>query len=210
MAAVIVSGMSTRWSGASGRYQARCEQGHCALTGDQATSKLQGQIFTLIDYVLGPGRLDVRDFAGRRPVRLDMVFRLTGGQVLVVEYDGAYWHNGQEERDYLKARIVEEAWRDRGCVVVRIREDPLIPLVPYDVQVPADSDAARCTQLVLLHLLHELPASFEDRYGEGRVFSFLRSTSRSLTRSDVRCGTCWKFASHFLPTEVFQFSASSR
>lgn len=127
-AVVMVFGMRTRWSGATGRYQARCEQGHCALTGDQATSKLQGQIFTLVDYAIGPGHQDQRFYIGRRQTRLEMVFQMSGDRALVVEYDGAYWHQGHEERDFLEAPMVEQGWQERGCVVVRIREDPLTPL----------------------------------------------------------------------------------
>jgi hypothetical protein len=40
--------------------------------------------------------------------------------------------SGKEERDFRKARMVEEAWRDRGCVVVRVREAPLTPLNSAD------------------------------------------------------------------------------
>ena len=145
---------------------------------------------------------NVRGFAGRRLVRLDMEFRLPSGQLLVVEYDGAYWHRNKEERDFLKARAIERAWRGGGCFVVRIREYPLMPLVPYDVQVPAGGDAARCAPLALLHLLHELPDIFEDRNGEGKTLSFLRSGQRALRRSDVMCSTCWKFAGYYLPVEV--------
>jgi hypothetical protein len=38
---------------ASGRYAASCESGHCALTGNQATSKLEGQLSILLDHVFG-------------------------------------------------------------------------------------------------------------------------------------------------------------
>jgi hypothetical protein len=110
--------MYTRWAGATGRYQGKCEQGHCALTGDQATSKHEGEILTLLKYVIGHGRGDVKVPGGRRQFRLDMVFDLPSGLVLVAEYDGAYWHGGRnqeerernEERDYYKAREVEAAW----------------------------------------------------------------------------------------------------
>ena len=132
----MVSGMRTRWSGATGRYQAKCEQGHCALTGDQATSKLQGQIFTLLDYVIGSGHHDVRGFACLRLVRLDMEFRLPSGQLLVVEYDGAYWHRNKEERDFLKARAIERAWRGGGCFVVRIRNTPSCRSSPMTCRCP--------------------------------------------------------------------------
>lgn len=200
------AGMGTRWSGATGRYQARCGDGHCALTGDQATSKLQGEIFTLLDYVIGPGHRDQFAFTFRS-VRLDMVFKLRTGRALVVEYDGAYWHRDKEEQDFRKARMVEDAWCDRGCVVVRIREDPLAPLHPNDVQVPARSDALTCTRLVLLHLLHVMPGDIEHRYGEGEVGSFLRSTRRPLERSDVRCKICRYVARDQLPTDIFPRAA---
>jgi hypothetical protein len=202
-------GMTTRWSGATGRYQAKCGQGHCALTGDQATSKIEGEIFTLLDYVIGPGHRDQRAFIPRS-VRLDMVFTIPSGRALVVEYDGAYWHHNKEERDFHKARGVEEAWRHRGCIVVRIREDPLTPLYPLDVQVPTHSDALTCARLVLLHLLHEMPDEMEERYGEGEVGSFLRSSRRPLPREDVRCEICEYVAGKQLSAEVFPRAALPR
>lgn len=181
----------------------------CALTGDKATSKIQGEIFTLLDYVIGPGHRDRRAFT-LRSVRLDMVFTIPSGRALVVEYDGACWHRDQEERDFHKARDVEEAWRHRGCIVVRIREDPLTPLYPLDVQVPPRSDALTCARLVLLHLLHEMPDEMDERYGEGEVGSFLRSSRRPLPREDVRCEICKYVASERLSAEVFPRAALPR
>ncbi len=118
---VRVSGVSANNSGVTGRYQVKCGHGLCALTGDQATSKLQGALFELLDYVIGNGRQDVRVSMGGRLVRLDMVFGLSSGYKLVVEYDGAYWHRPYEERDFLKARDVEHYYGPK-CVVVRVRE----------------------------------------------------------------------------------------
>ena len=156
----------------------------------------------MLDYVIGPGRGDQRDFAFRW-VRLDMVFTVPTGRVLVVEYDGAYWHRNEEERDFRKARMVEEAWRNRGCMVVRIREDPLTPLCPIGVQVPARCDALTCARLVFLHLLHMMPDDIGDRYGEGEIGSFLRSSRRPLSRADVRCEQCEYVASDLLSAGVF-------
>jgi hypothetical protein len=102
--------MRTLRSSITGRYQANCERGLCALTGSQATSKLQGEIFTLLDYVLGSGKCDVQTWAGARQLRIDMVFALRDGWMLAVEYDGAYWHRGKEERDWHKARMIESRW----------------------------------------------------------------------------------------------------
>jgi hypothetical protein len=200
---VRVSGVSANNSGVTGRYQVKCGHGLCALTGDQATSKLQGALFELLDYVIGNGRQDVRVSMGGRLVRLDMVFGLSSGYKLVVEYDGAYWHRPYEERDFLKARDVEHYYGPK-CVVVRVREHPLEPtrcgdFVSDDVQVPARVDAKTCARLVLLHLLHVMSSDFADRYGQGedRVISFLRSASRPLERSSVMCRTCWEVARYY-------------
>jgi len=139
--------MRTRWAGASGWYQAACEQGYCALAGGQAASKHEGQIFTLISYVLGAGQQNLQLEAYGRAVRLDMAFDLPSGEPIAVEYDGAYWHLGHEERDLDKTFRVSRS----GYWVIRIREDPLQPFTPDDVQVPARASAATCAQLALLH-----------------------------------------------------------
>jgi hypothetical protein len=199
--------MWTKWSGATGRYRASCGDGHCALTGGQATSKLQGQIFTLLDYVIGPGHYDKRSFA-YRPIRPDMVFHAPNGRALVVEYDGAYWHRGQEAKDFDKALMVEHAWANQGCVVIRIREDPLVPLRPVDMQVPRSGNAVTCTRLLLLHLLHVMPGDFGDSYGDGKVENFLRCSSQPLARGDVRCETCECVAETYMPIELFPRPAS--
>ena len=155
---------------------------------------------------------DVKVSSGRRQFRLDMVFDLPSGLVLVAEYDGAYWHGGRneeerqhnEERDYYKAREVEAAWRDRGCAVVRIREDPLEPLHHHDIQVPARSDPATCAKSVLFHLDHVLYPHFPgSRDDEERVVSFLRSSASPLVSGDLRCSECRKAASYLLPNEAF-------
>lgn len=205
------SDMYTRLAGANGRYQRKCEQGHCALTGGQATSRHEGELLTLLKYVISHGRGDVRAFIGRWQFRLDMVFNLPNGRVLVAEYDGAYWHGGHDEiekrrhhegRDYCKARNIEAAWRDRGCVVVRIREDPLEPLHEHDIQVPARSDPDVCARITLIHLVHVMHPDFLESLGEDKVISFLRSAGRPLVSGDLRCDTCLEVASYYLPNEI--------
>lgn len=202
--------MYTRWAGATGRYQGKCEQGHCALTGGQAASKHEGEILTLLKYVIGDGRGDMRVLRGRRQLRLDMVFSLPSGLALAVEYDGAYWHGGRsqeerqhnEQRDYWKARDAEAALAERGCAVVRIREDPLEPLHRHDIQVPARSDPGTCARAVLFHLFHvlypEFPGSREDS-----VVSFLRSAAIPLATGDLRCADCRETARYLLPKDAF-------
>jgi hypothetical protein len=168
--------MQTRWSGATGRYQAVCEQGHCALTGGRATSKREGQIFTLLDYVVGSGKQDVRIYMHGRAWRLDMVFQPPHRRPLVVEYDGAYWHRSRERADWRKARMVEDHWSLGNCVVLRIREDPLNPLAPHDVWVSSRSTAIGSVHVVLLHLMHTAPECL-DYVGTGY---FLRTRMQHL------------------------------
>jgi hypothetical protein len=208
MSVVVVrmSGVSRNQPGVTGRYQAKCGHGLCALTGDQATSKLQGELFTLLDYVIGGGDQDVRVGMGGRALRIDMVFSLPRGLKLAVEYDGAYWHHGQDERDFRKARAIEDYYWP--CMSMRVREYPLEPtrhedFVSPDVQVPARADARTCARLVLFHLTHLMPAEFGNRWSEAgdRVASFLRSASRPLERGSVLCETCWHVACRYLPVE---------
>jgi hypothetical protein len=182
--------MPTRWAGASGRYQAACEQGHCALTGGAATSKHEGQVFALLSYVIGPGEHDLRVSIGTRFSRLDMAFPLLGARSLGVEYDGAYWHQGQEERDLRKTFMIEGTGQ---YYVLRIREEPLQPLTPLDVQVPARADPATCAQLALLHLFHELLMERGDD-GHRRIWNFLSARAQLLALSDIRCGMCRQVA----------------
>jgi hypothetical protein len=203
---VRVSGMRANYLGVSSRYQIKCGQGLCALTGEQATSKLEGGLFTLLHYVIGGGHQDVRVLIRGREVRLDMVFGLPSGCTLVVEYDGEYWHRFHEERDFFKARDVEHYYGPK-CAVVRVREYPLEPTCygdyeSHDVQVPARADAETCAQLVLLHLIHVMWSEFAYSYGElERVISFLRSASRPLGRSSVKCEACLEVARARLPGE---------
>lgn len=207
--------MRSSWAGATGRYQRKCEQGHCALTGGRPSSRREGEVLTLLRYVIGNGRGDVSVRIGGRLCRLDMVFDLPDGRVLAVEYDGAYWHDGrrnigQEGRDFRKARDVEAAWRDRGCVVVRIREDPLEPLYPLDVQVPARGDPEICAKTVLIHLEHVIHPPFMESLGQDRVIGFLRSAARPLTLGDLRCAGCRDVAGYFLPDQVSRARPSPR
>jgi hypothetical protein len=178
--------MQTRWSGANGRYQAACGQGHCALTGGQATSRQEGQIFALLNYALGPGQSDLQIAVGTRVLRLDMAFPLPIGCTVVVEYDGAYWHIDQEERDRRKTDMVEFSG---PYLVIRIREDPLQPLSNRDVSVPARADPAVCAQLVLLHLIHIIPG-WPDYDTFRRIGGFVKTGQRPLTHFDIRCEPC--------------------
>lgn len=187
--------MKTRWAGSAGRYQASCGEGHCALTGDRASSKIEGQIFTLLNYVLGNGELDMQTYVGSKRLRIDMIFTLKVGHVLAVEYDGAYWHRGHEDRDRRKTELIEARWPDRKCLVVRVREHPLTPLGLCDVQVPFRADTGTCAQLILLHLAHLSEYSYD--FG-AKLEVFLRASPHTIKSSEINCWECSHHAQNCL------------
>ena len=53
----------------------------------------------------------------------------------VVEFDGAYWHRGQEDRDARKSGKLQDA----GWTVIRVRDHDLEPIAPSDVPVDTRS-----------------------------------------------------------------------
>lgn len=82
-------------------------------------------------------------FTSRNGWVVDIVIETASGSV-AVEYDGAYWHIGREERDERKSRDLLQA----GYAVVRLREDGLGPLAvthPRYVELPVHSTAPRPT-----------------------------------------------------------------
>ncbi len=50
---------------------------------------------------------------------------------LAVEFDGARWHHGQEDRDARKSKNL----RDSGWQVIRVRDHGQGPIAPSDVRV---------------------------------------------------------------------------
>lgn len=173
----------------------------CALTGNRATSKLEADIFTLLDYVLGPGIQDFQVQLGNRRRRIDMLFPLTDTGALIVEYDGAHWHLSREEADWEKSRAMSAGWDQyRNNIVVRIREHPLDPLEYLDVCVPRRPSPLICTRLTLFHLLHAGPRLFDERVK--RIVDFLGTSPRPLARDEVNCDDCWNEANYVLPPDL--------
>lgn len=90
---------------------------------------------------------------------------------LIVEYDGARWHAGAEQRDAAKtADLVAEDW-----IVIRVREDPLVPLGSHDVTCASTPNIYEATLKVLGQIVAAIRASkpdhpardFEVEIGEG-------------------------------------------
>lgn len=63
-------------------------------------------------------------FTSRRVWHPDITVNLGGGRILVIEYDGAYWHDRKTDVDVAKTVDLLAA----GAMVVRCREHPLAPL----------------------------------------------------------------------------------
>jgi hypothetical protein len=74
---------------------------------------------------------------------------------LIVEYDGAYWHRDKEQQDREKTeRLQSVGWR-----VIRIREFPLGPITPYDIQVPFGAKPKYISNRVLDQIVAKLNIS---------------------------------------------------
>lgn len=70
-------------------------------------------------------RLHDDTFTGTGSWAVDIAVEVDGG-LLIIEYDGAYWHSGPGDED-LDARKTRDLLR-AGYLVVRLREDGLAPL----------------------------------------------------------------------------------
>ncbi|MGI5521501.1 hypothetical protein ACQEUX_11140 [Micromonospora sp. CA-259024] len=154
-----------------------------------------------MDYVLGPGIQDFQVPLGNRQRRIDMLFPLTATRALIVEYDGAHWHQSREGSDWEKSRAMSDGWGQyRDNAVVRIREHPLEPLGHLDVGVPPRPGPLICTRLTLFHLLHTCPYVSGERVT--RIVDFLRTSPRPLARDEVSCGGCWSEATYVMPPDL--------
>lgn len=159
-------------------------------SGDEPRSSgLEGDVFTLMQFVLGRGERDV-PVPGDRRVWLDMRFRGRGGLLIGIEYDGAYWHAGREDADQRKTyRLVSTG---TAAVVVRIRESPLRLTAHEDVRVGTAEPPAVIAMAALLHLIH---IGVVDDEVEMRVAAALAAGAVEVHRHQIRCRKCqWNLA----------------
>lgn len=170
-----------------GRYAATCSEGFCRGATAGGTSGLERGIFDILNFFLPDGVHDVPNPADRR-TRADMLFRESNGFVLAIEYDGAFWHEGQLDRDLRKSYRLH----DMGVhEVMRIREEPLEPTSGLDVCVPRNPTPQLCAHLVLAHLLHTIGPAFE--YDTiRRIEGALYSSALKLDSKSVQCSDCRK------------------
>jgi hypothetical protein len=72
--------------------------------------------------------------------------------MLVIEFDGSYWHGPEFPTKLAEDRAKAEDLRAQGYTVIRVRETPLTPLHPHDVTVPFLAPAADVARIVLTRL----------------------------------------------------------
>lgn len=157
------------------------------LDGEQppppGTSNIERHIFELLNFLLGNGKQ--ANQLGWSDLRPDMRFDLPG-RGLIVEYDGAHWHRGHEDRDHRKS----EEMMARGYEVVRIREQPLRKLLCGDVVVPARAGALTSAIHTATHLAHSSPALAANKPAILNVGRFLAATASPIPAEKVHCRVC--------------------
>ncbi|MFC0429175.1 hypothetical protein [Kutzneria buriramensis] len=122
-----------------------------------------------------------------------MAFRFWDQLIVVIEYDGAYWHEGREDGDRGKSEAIASLVGPAGEAheVVRVREQPLSPLSDNDIAVPKRADAKTCARLVLLHLAHLFFAQPSGHDVLARIDLFLQSYANPGKDEDIWCRRCW-------------------
>lgn len=181
--------------GRQGRYDAHCGDGYCADKANPGTSKIEAELFAPLNYFIGNGkRNQVVEASNKgRLFDVDMTFDLKSGWLLIIEYDGAYWHQGREGVDHDKSHMLSGSYGNR-VMVIRIHEHPLIRLCPMDVCVPKGSDGTLCARLTVLHMLHTMPGDAWDLRLVQRAESWLSCAADTLSEDQVECRICWRMA----------------
>jgi hypothetical protein len=116
-----------RWEASVASRTAGSDCPECRVPGKSKVELLHFDAAQEMFGAASSGRsLHSNAFVRRTSWLVDIMVPLAGGQELVIEYDGAYWHAGEE-----KTAIDVEKSLDLiadGYLVVRLRESPLPPL----------------------------------------------------------------------------------
>ena len=179
--------MTGRHLQAGRRYAAEgCDT--CRADLPPGVSKFEINLFGILNYGLGEGKLGYK-VGGTYGLRTDMAFTLDDF-VLVVEFDGAYWHEGREEHDYEKSATIRRGDQTlKRHEVIRIREHPLMRLSEPDLVVPKRSGPTECCQHLLVHAAHTYMGEIEPIVFR-RIGRFLMSASNPLPSQNMDCHAC--------------------
>lgn len=106
---------------------------HCCTVG---TSVVESTLRVGVGahYSVAGDRFRVRPMGGARPIWPDI---LLTDHAVIIEFDGAYWHNSTKAhaKDELRIRQYEAL----GYSVIRVREAPLVPIGRWDICVPVQT-----------------------------------------------------------------------
>ncbi|MGV9268666.1 Helicase associated domain protein [Kitasatospora sp. NPDC003701] len=149
----------------------------CRLIGTSVQELLlKAELATVLR--IDPDRKHVPDVDSRNTAVDMVVLDENGNPMLVLEFDGVWWHRGNEDKDASKAARLRAA----GLTVVRIREAELVPLdAAFDVVVGFQAAAEDAAADVLDHLagLGLVECVEADRYREA---SFAGPQNRALAK----------------------------
>ncbi|MBP2320523.1 hypothetical protein JOF56_000908 [Kibdelosporangium banguiense] len=170
-----------------GRYQAQCSPTFCVAESGAGTSSVERDLFTLLRQVFSRGEQPY-EVSGRKS---DMGFHLESGLTIVVEYDGAYWHTGHEDRDWRKSEMI---MAEPGHRVIRLREEPLELLHDLDLHVPKRADGPRCATLAIPHLAHTFYEELMD-VGLEQTLGHLTMVNKPRP-DDLTCKVCQDYVEY--------------
>jgi hypothetical protein len=162
---------------------------YCTLTPRSAQEiRLAHELSSLLGFDVDAHKVR---FAGRlRDV--DILLEEVG---VVVEFDGAYWHENKAEKDLIKTQQMEEA----GWIVIRVRERPLESIHKHDVMVetlaPAKTVAGAVSQKIVdicgvdIPRLEEYLASdgpWREKEASAAIREYLASRAAKKTERDAK------------------------
>ncbi|MGC4989909.1 zinc-ribbon domain-containing protein [Nocardia salmonicida] len=158
MTACLNSGRSVWWRCASDnnhRWRTSVRNRHvlgtgCPRCGKRGVSRRENELFTALRATLpnlssSAAVARARTTPGRRRARSWRVDMVHDEPKVVIEYDGAYWHANNEDKDRIKTADLAAS----GFFVVRVREHPLPAISPTDISCTADEPVEGIAQRVL-------------------------------------------------------------
>jgi cytochrome c-type biogenesis protein CcmH/NrfF len=93
--------------------------------------------------------IDPKGFKTRVEGKLWSIDIYLKGLNLGIEFDGSYWHKDKKDLDKLKT----EKLKKEGFHIMRIREEPLMPITEIDVVSKRPFDAKKVTNEILCHIM---------------------------------------------------------
>jgi hypothetical protein len=161
----------------------RCPTCSTSHRSDQEV-ELFGQLAAVLRSLLGPGGVRHHARLATLPPRagkVDILITPLRADLIVVEFDGGYWHGPRQEQDIAKAAAIRAA----GHHLIRVREQPLTLLHPDDVSAAPGEDPR-----------HVAAAVLERITGRGWLGDHISAAAAACTEQTARAGAA--LARHLL------------